>query len=466
MKSKIWALFVKSRLPWVLTAALVLGVALPEAATASHPDQQIGASWASYQPKGWSAGSVARGTGYLRPGASHRVREVQARLDRLGYQTGKVDGFFGPITDAAVHQYQRESALRVDGIVGPRTLHDLRSRTRRAQGLADRKTSADKPRGGGTVSQETRRDHTTSPVTATTAERNPLTAVWSGRDGATSSPRWWTLVPLLAALLAIALVAAGLLLRILGGLGTASPGRGRRAAAVGATPTAKSPEAEIAVRRPKPRIAAHAGFPVAAEEEQALDSAAIRATPAVAAVTAISSRRRKSWPAESLTSSVGGPNPGQLRIVRRIEQINTARSGRARRPRSVNGATRRFEANGDPGHFSVLGARIHLSHWQQPLQFPDTLLVDLELFVEGHQRRWETGLIEPGSPFRVSLEHLEESVRALVVPDCLPALADAIVEGGLRVWPEQLTRLTFAIEPSIELERVIAERRDVFPIAG
>jgi hypothetical protein len=93
-------------------------------------------------------------------------------------------------------------------------------------------------------------------------------------------------------------------------------------------------------------------------------------------------------------------------------------------------------------------------------------VVELELFVEGDERRWETGLIEHGSPFRVSLGDLEESVRAFVVPDCLPALAHALVREGLEVSPEELSKLTFAIELSIEAERVIAERTEVFPIAG
>jgi hypothetical protein len=92
--------------------------------------------------------------------------------------------------------------------------------------------------------------------------------------------------------------------------------------------------------------------------------------------------------------------------------------------------------------------------------------VELELFVEGDERRWETGLIEHSSPFRVSLGDLEESVRAFIVPDCLPALAHALVREGLEVSPEDLSKLTFAIELSIEAERVIAERNEVFPIAG
>jgi hypothetical protein len=464
MKSKIWALFVKSRLLWVLAAAIALGAPVPAAAAAGRPGQQIAASWGSYHPKGWAAGAVARGTGYWRPGASRRVREVQRRLDRLGYATGEVDGFFGPITDAAVRNYQRDSVLRPDGIVGPRTLRDLRSRTRRAQGPADRETSPARPGADrGSVSQETRRDHAAGPSTATKRERSPMTAVWSKRQRATSSPEWWPLVPLLAAALAIALVGTGLLLRALSGAGTAAGARSRLTATDnggGAAIAESPPEAEVAFKQAKPGTATHPRFLATAGGEQAFGSASMPGSPAGAVVTAMSSRRRKSRPAESVASHASGRRPGYLQILRRIERGSGARSGRTRRPR------RRPEGNRHPDHFSVFGARIHLSQGRQPLDSPNTLLVELELFVEGDERRWETGLIEHSSPFRVSLGDLEESVRAFIVPDCLPALAHALVREGLEVSPEDLSELTFAIELSIEAERVIAERNEVFPIAG
>jgi peptidoglycan hydrolase-like protein with peptidoglycan-binding domain len=37
------------------------------------------------------------------------------------YYTGQIDGYFGPITDAAVRQYQEDNGLTVDGWVGPIT---------------------------------------------------------------------------------------------------------------------------------------------------------------------------------------------------------------------------------------------------------------------------------------------------------------------------------------------------------
>jgi peptidoglycan hydrolase-like protein with peptidoglycan-binding domain len=76
----------------------------------------------------WSAGPVTHGIGYAREGGSDRVREVQRRLRALGYRPGAVDGLFGPRTSRATRRFQRRSGLRVDAVVGPRTLTALRSR--------------------------------------------------------------------------------------------------------------------------------------------------------------------------------------------------------------------------------------------------------------------------------------------------------------------------------------------------
>ena len=46
------------------------------------------------------------------------VWHVQARLQRLGYDPGPLDGHFGPQTERAVRQFQRASHIAVDGVVG------------------------------------------------------------------------------------------------------------------------------------------------------------------------------------------------------------------------------------------------------------------------------------------------------------------------------------------------------------
>jgi len=62
----------------------------------------------------------------LRAGSSGRnVRTLQKRLAELGFSPGKVDGKFGPATEAAVIAFQLSRSLLADGIAGPRTLTAL-----------------------------------------------------------------------------------------------------------------------------------------------------------------------------------------------------------------------------------------------------------------------------------------------------------------------------------------------------
>ena len=53
------------------------------------------------------------------------VRSLQRRLNSLGFDAGREDGIFGDRADRAVREFQRNIAMRQDGIVGPETLHEL-----------------------------------------------------------------------------------------------------------------------------------------------------------------------------------------------------------------------------------------------------------------------------------------------------------------------------------------------------
>jgi lysozyme family protein len=53
------------------------------------------------------------------------VRTLQSALCTLGFAAGDVDGIFGAFTERAVHDFQSNTAIAADGIVGPDTVRAL-----------------------------------------------------------------------------------------------------------------------------------------------------------------------------------------------------------------------------------------------------------------------------------------------------------------------------------------------------
>jgi peptidoglycan hydrolase-like protein with peptidoglycan-binding domain/DNA invertase Pin-like site-specific DNA recombinase len=121
-------------------------------------------------PKGWSAGPVGPGTGYVRPGGSDRVREVQRTLVQLGYRPGPVDGLFGPRTRAATLWFQYKHGLPTTGRVNRPTLTVLQAR-----GDGEPLRIRERSRSTGSATSPAR-ERTRSTGTATMPSTQPQTA--------------------------------------------------------------------------------------------------------------------------------------------------------------------------------------------------------------------------------------------------------------------------------------------------
>lgn len=118
-----------------------------------------------------AAQPVGRGAG-MSGNASQQVAQLQQRLNQYGAHL-KVDGRFGPQTQAAVRQFQQThkdssgKPLKADGLVGPKTTSALRMKTKQEylSTVAKKKTTTTKTTAAKTT---TTKPSTAPPVYAAT----------------------------------------------------------------------------------------------------------------------------------------------------------------------------------------------------------------------------------------------------------------------------------------------------------
>ncbi len=67
----------------------------------------------------WSLGDRILSYAPARMIAGDDVADLQRHLARLGFSSGRIDGVFGPETDSAVREFQRNIGIEADGTCGP-----------------------------------------------------------------------------------------------------------------------------------------------------------------------------------------------------------------------------------------------------------------------------------------------------------------------------------------------------------
>src|SRR5919106_1717052 len=106
-----------------------------------------GASQSTRSSSEANARLLQLGAGYAAAGGAQRVRALQRKLRALGWQPGRLDGLFGPRTEAAVVRLQRRQGLPAKGLVDARTRRALVAAPGRqgSGGNADRRPDRAQP---------------------------------------------------------------------------------------------------------------------------------------------------------------------------------------------------------------------------------------------------------------------------------------------------------------------------------
>jgi peptidoglycan hydrolase-like protein with peptidoglycan-binding domain len=429
MKNKLGTLGTGCPTCWIVAATVLLLLVPSPAIAGSGPratdERNAGSSWPSPRPTGWSAGSIARGTGSSL-GASARVREVQRKLNRLGYRAGAVDGLFGPVTDEAVRRFQRDNALAVDGIVGPRTLRELRSRSKRLERLLSEGVGFRKPNGSVRVRSVQRK-------------LNRL-GYGAGKVDGLFGPRTDGAVRSFQAERGLQVdgIVGPQTLRRLGPRTEAAKEVARRPIEPLGRP--KQQPAPDRPRRLDPRDAPldapWEGQPLLAQLATMVVLALIALLIVVAVALMIGRRSAAS------KTVVRGAAPDQ-------------RAGPASQGMSPGNVARER-----PPAIERVGARVLLSpeHWKA--RSADTVRVDLRLFVENEERHWEANLDDPRlTAVPIAPDELQEQVRQLVVPEGLPRVVAALKEQGVDVRSHHLEEVFFVVELARDVERELLKAR-------
>jgi hypothetical protein len=95
----------------------------PTTPPATTPTHTTTTNTSTTKPTGTTSTSfkLPAGTKLQTGSTGAAVTDLQNALTTLGYDPGKVDGDFGPTTQAAVVKFQTDKGLSPDGVVGPKT---------------------------------------------------------------------------------------------------------------------------------------------------------------------------------------------------------------------------------------------------------------------------------------------------------------------------------------------------------
>jgi peptidoglycan hydrolase-like protein with peptidoglycan-binding domain len=439
-------------------AALVVLLMAPAAAAETPPAGSEGGARGTDLPTGWTAGPVALGTGFHGPDGSERVREVQHKLNRLGYGAGPLDGLFGPLTDAAVRRFQADGGIAVDGAVGPVTLRKVRSRIRQKERLLARGSGFRSSDGSERVRDVQRR-------------LNRLGHGAGAVDG-------------LFGPATDAAVRRFQTRRALAADGVVGP---RTLAALGSADRPVRRQARRKDRPPRKRSQTRSGQGGSSEPLARSDDPLARqpSPPAVGERTPGGEPLGTPVPT-SAPDQTDGPRWGLLFLIAAMVAVVliVALAFRADRfARAENGAgdegldeaERQSPPEVEPGDpLEALSGELHRAPDPVPLlgvgahvdlagppesgTVTGTAYVELRLFAESGNGRCETEPLDGGAPFSVAVDQLEEDVQAIVVPERLPTLARALRNAGRDVQPADLERLPFMLELSPELEGELVRR--------